>query len=119
MTLAQQIKAGRKRAGLTQQQVAEVLGVAKSSISRYEVENETNIVPPLDKLEKMSELFGVKFTVRKTNKPLVIESEVKEYTVWKDNWPIGTMNLCPWQAEQANAKNRDVYFAPKREEDDE
>lgn len=46
----------RKRKNLSQQQVADALGIAKTNISRYE----TGIqLPELDKLETLSRLLGV------------------------------------------------------------
>lgn len=118
MTLAEQIKNGRKKAGLKQWQVAEALGVQPSTISRYEVGNATNVIPPVEKLEMMSKLFGVTFHTECKGVSLKIETELKTYTIWKDHWPIGEINLYPWQADQANVRNQGVYFAPKKEEDE-
>ena len=46
----------RKRKGLSQQQVADQLGIAKPNISRYETGVQ---LPDLEKLEPLSEILGV------------------------------------------------------------
>lgn len=50
------IKVHRKKIGITQEQLGKIVGVGKSNISMYESGDR---IPPLDIVEKMSELFGV------------------------------------------------------------
>lgn len=114
MTLGEQIKKARKSASLGQHEVAEALGVTHSVISRYET---GKIVPPVEKLEQMSKLFGVRFFTKNVTYGDK-QFEVGRYTIWKDHWPIGTINLYPWQADQANANNKGVHFALTREEEE-
>jgi repressor LexA len=52
MTIGRRIKTTRERLGLTQEDVAKVVGVAIQTIYKYENEIVTNI--PLDKLEKIA-----------------------------------------------------------------
>ena len=53
MTIGRRIKITRERLGLTQEDVAKVVGVAIQTIFKYENEIVTNI--PLDKLERIAE----------------------------------------------------------------
>lgn len=55
-TLQNNIKAIRKKLGYTQEIVADVLGIARSTYTEYETK-EINI--PFDTLEKLSNFFGV------------------------------------------------------------
>lgn len=59
MSLSQKIKELRKEKNLTQEGLGDLLSVDKSQISKYE---KGINVPPLDKLEKMAEIFGVKIS---------------------------------------------------------
>lgn len=54
--------AARLRAGLTQAQLADRLGVPQSSVSRWE--HGTNI-PTVEALQKISEVLGVNFRIGK------------------------------------------------------
>ena len=56
MTLGQRIQELRKQAGLTQEQLAERLGVTRQAVSKWESDNG---VPELDTLIAMSRLFHV------------------------------------------------------------
>lgn len=56
MALEDRIKEARKSAGLTQQQAAALIGVAKSTWAGYESGNST---PDIDKLVKIMDTLGV------------------------------------------------------------
>ena len=56
MTLAEQILALRTQMGLSQEDLAEQLGVSRQSVSKWETGQS---VPDLDKLIKLADLFGV------------------------------------------------------------
>lgn len=56
MALEDRIKEARKNAGLTQQQAASMIGVAKSTWAGYESGNST---PDIDKLVKIMDALGV------------------------------------------------------------
>ncbi len=55
MTIGQQIQQQRIRAGLTQEELAERLSVARQSVSKWEL-NQT--IPDVEKVLRMAELFG-------------------------------------------------------------
>lgn len=55
-TLQNNIKAIRKKLGYTQEIVADVLGIARSTYTEYETKE---IDIPFDTLEKLSNFFGV------------------------------------------------------------
>lgn len=57
-TFAKRFKRLREKAGLTQDEAAERLGVSRSTIAGYESE-EKNRTPRTEVLKKASELFGV------------------------------------------------------------
>ena len=59
MTIGQQIKQYRERAGMTQEQLAEVVGVTQENISQ--VEND-KLGITIDKLNKICDALGVKIT---------------------------------------------------------
>lgn len=54
--LAKKIKALRKTRGLTQQQLAEALGVQRATISNYEIGRRS---PHISELEKLASVLGV------------------------------------------------------------
>lgn len=56
MTLAEGIFALRTQMGLSQEELAEQLGVSRQSVSKWETDQS---VPDLDKLIKLADLFGV------------------------------------------------------------
>ena len=56
MTIGERIAQFRKDAGLSQEQLAERLGVSRQSVSKWET---GGVTPDLDKVLAMSELFGV------------------------------------------------------------
>lgn len=56
MTIGQRLLALRTRAGLSQEALAEQLGVSRQSISKWETDGS---IPDLDKLVRLSEIFGV------------------------------------------------------------
>lgn len=57
MILADKITALRKKAGWSQEELAEQLGVTRQSVSKWEG---AQSVPDMDKVVQMSRLFGVK-----------------------------------------------------------
>lgn len=56
MTMGQRLLALRTRAGLSQETLAERLGVSRQSISKWETDAS---IPDLDRLVRLSEIFGV------------------------------------------------------------
>lgn len=58
-TLQNNIKAIRKKLGYTQEIVADVLGIARSTYTEYETKE---IDIPFDTLEKLSNFFGVELS---------------------------------------------------------
>lgn len=56
MTMGQRLLALRTRAGLSQEALAERLGVSRQSISKWETDGS---IPDLDRLIRLSEIFGV------------------------------------------------------------
>lgn len=123
MTIGEQIKKARKRAGLTQQELSEAIGAKHSLVSRYEGKGKTVIIPPIDKLIAIADVLDSDFTVeritvKKSKEVVEVGTETMTYTIWKDNWPIGTINMYPWQAQQANRINTGVYFAPGKEKEE-
>ena len=56
MTLPEKINTCRKRAGLSQEALAERLGVSRQAVSKWEIGDST---PELTKLPPMAEIFGV------------------------------------------------------------
>ena len=56
MTLGERIVSLRKQHGLSQDSLAEAVGVSRQSVSKWELNAS---VPDLDKLMRLSEVFGV------------------------------------------------------------
>lgn len=56
MILADKIIDLRKKAGMSQEELAEKLGVSRQSVSKWEMAQST---PDLNRILKMSEIFGV------------------------------------------------------------
>lgn len=60
MIIADKIVSLRKRAGWSQEELAEKLGVTRQSVSKWEG---AQSVPDMDKVVSMSRLFGVPPTI--------------------------------------------------------
>lgn len=56
MTIADRIQSLRKTKGISQEQLADVVGVSRQAVSKWESEQ---TIPDLDKIVTMSEYFGV------------------------------------------------------------
>ncbi len=56
MTLGEKIKIARKQAGLSQEQLAEKMGISRSAVAKWEVNNG---MPDIDNLKALSNLLGV------------------------------------------------------------
>lgn len=56
-TIGERIKKLRKAKGLTQEQLAEIIGVERSSVGKYE--GKKAIIPSDDVKEKLADFFGV------------------------------------------------------------
>lgn len=56
MTLGERIQSYRKRAGLSQEALAERLGVSRQAVSKWEVDAAQ---PELDKVVALAKLFGI------------------------------------------------------------
>lgn len=60
--LHQKIKQARLKAGLTQAQVAERLGITRGAVTLWEAENpDTRSSPTISKLKRFTEVVGVSF----------------------------------------------------------
>lgn len=75
MILADKITALRKKAGWSQEELAEQLGVTRQSVSKWEG---AQSVPDMDKVVQMSRLFGV--TTDFLLKDELSEEEEEDYT---------------------------------------
>ena len=84
MILADKIVSLRKKAGWSQEELAEQLGVTRQSVSRWEG---AQSVPDMDKVVQMSHLFGVttdyllKDEIEEQAAPLVEESPLRRVTM--------------------------------------
>ena len=67
MTLSDRLKALRKAKGLTQEKLAEIIGVERSSIGKYE----TGTMPSIEIITALSEFFSVSidYLIGKTDNP--------------------------------------------------
>ncbi len=75
MRLGEKIKIARNEAGLSQEQLAEKMGISRSAVAKWEVNNG---MPDIDNLKALSNLLGV------TIDYLVDDSEVFERATVKD-----------------------------------
>ena len=65
MTLGQRIQKGRKEAGLSQEELAEQLGVSRQAVSRWENDNG---YPEMEKIIRLSQIYQVSLRTRKTGR---------------------------------------------------
>ena len=72
MILADKIVSLRKKAGWSQEDLAEKLGVTRQSVSKWEG---AQSVPDMDKVVMMSRLFGV-------STDFLLKDELEEETPW-------------------------------------
>lgn len=61
MKIEQQIKTNRKRIGLSQEKMSQLMGYTSNVVGRWE---NGNLVPTLNNLNKMYELFGFEFNIK-------------------------------------------------------
>ena len=57
MTLGEKLKEARKKAGLSQEQLSEKLGVSRSAVAKWETDNG---IPDVDNLKAISQLLNVR-----------------------------------------------------------
>lgn len=77
MTCGERIKEEREKRGMTQEQLAEAIGVTRQSVSKWEADQSR---PSGAKLEKLSALFGLPLEAWAPPPP---EREVKELRRWQ------------------------------------
>ena len=88
MTLAERIFSQRTQMGLSQEELAEQLGVSRQSVSKWETGQS---VPDLDKLIKLADLFGVTLDELAREAPESgAEEESKPISFWRGDL------LSPW-----------------------
>lgn len=86
MTVSEKIYTLRTRLGLSQEELAEKLGVSRQSVSKWETGQS---VPDLEKIIKLSDLFGVSVDelVRAEERPQPPQPETKVVYV-KEKWKL-------------------------------
>lgn len=86
MTVSEKIYTLRTRLGLSQEELAEKLGVSRQSVSKWETGQS---VPDLEKIIKLSDLFGVSVDelVREEERPQPPQPETKVVYV-KEKWKL-------------------------------
>ena len=70
----QNIQRERKKAKLTQADLARILGVKQATVSKYE---SGEIVPSVEQLERMAEAFGISFATLVSNETEIIPGRLK------------------------------------------
>jgi len=75
MTLGQKIQKERKEAGLSQEELAEQLGVSRQAVSRWENDNG---YPEMEKIIRLSQIFRVSLDHLVGNEPEKTEETVSE-----------------------------------------
>lgn len=86
MTVSEKIYTLRTRLGLSQEELAEKLGVSRQSVSKWETGQS---VPDLEKIIKLADLFGVSVDelVREEERPQPPQPETKVVYV-KEKWKL-------------------------------
>lgn len=86
MTVSEKIYTLRTRLGLSQEELAEKLGVSRQSVSKWETGQS---VPDLEKIIKLSDLFGVSVDelVREGERPQPLQPQIKEVYI-KEKWKL-------------------------------
>ena len=91
MTLAERIFALRTQRGLSQEELAEQLGVSRQSVSKWETGQS---VPDLDKLMKLADLFGITLDeLAREAPPRRVENATEQIPLWRRDL------LFPWLKE--------------------
>ena len=83
MTFGERLQALRQRAGMSQEQLAERLGVSRQAVSRWE-RDET--MPETDKVIALADLFGVTTDYLLRPQPESSETETKKPPREKTDW---------------------------------
>lgn len=78
MTLGERIQAHRKKAGLSQEQLAEQLGVSRQAVSKWELDGAQ---PELDKVVAMARLFRITTDELLLEEPVLVGTG--ETPLWK------------------------------------
>lgn len=92
-TLGKRIVANRKRMGLTQDQLAERLGVTAQAVSKWENDQSC---PDIATLPRLAEIFGITTDAllgREDAKPVyeaeIVNEEQKDHSLWEFSWDPG------------------------------
>ena len=102
MTLGQKLKEIRKRFGLSQEQLAEIMNVSRQAITKWENENG---IPDVSNLQQLSKVFGITvdyllhndnqlpaLSMRKELDKKIYKSKISSYeTILKEYYPV------PWE----------------------
>lgn len=96
MTLGQRIQKGRKEAGLSQEELAEQLGVSRQAVSRWENDNG---YPEIEKIIRLSQIYQVSLDYLVGN-----EQENRERIYQKK---VG-MSVMSWQKAFWHIKNQSL-----------
>lgn len=75
MTLGERIKACRQQAGMSQEKVAELVGISRQAVTKWETNQSA---PSTDNLFKLAEIFGTTVDLLLPEKATVEESPIAD-----------------------------------------
>lgn len=118
MSLGKKIKEARKAKGITQQELAKLIGKGFSTVQKYEIDV---IQPPLDVFSKIAEVLGIKYYAFTPDGEIHINDENAFYLDSDENETENEKNemLEKFDALNANGKKKameyidDLFYHPK------
>ena len=90
MTLGQRIQKGRKEAGLSQEELAEQLGVSRQAVSRWENDNG---YPEMEKIIRLSQIYQVSLDYLVGNEQEKSGEDISVMSWQKAFWHIKNQSL--------------------------
>ncbi len=97
MTIGAKIQNLRKQRGMSQEQLAEALGVSRQAVSKWEAEQS---VPDIDKIISICDYFGV------TTDYILRNAELPQSEQQSELVPQNTYNISEPEAKEENAENQ-------------
>ena len=80
MTFAEKLKSIRKKAGLSQEQLAEKLGVSRQAVTKWETETG---IPDIENMMAISALFDISIDELLSNERPANKSQVEISDLWE------------------------------------
>ena len=111
MTLGNKIYTLRTKAGLSQEELAEQMGVSRQSVSKWETDAS---IPELDKLIQLSKLFEVTLDSLVQDEPVQTDTKFEVIDTTVSNARLTTDNMKDLPTDKPKEHTKNGFFSPQK-----